>query len=446
MSSARLIKAMRKLLVSCLAILLPLSSLALNRDHFIALNKKGTDLARQKDWKGLREVLVEIGKELQGVTPRYALRMASVETHLGNTDEALRWMQLYAEMGLSYDVSKDDDLRPLLENSGFHKIEQAMNDRTKKIQQLQPVCTLPLADLIPEDLTFEKSSETFIVSSIQHHTIYRLVLPRQAKSDCELKELPLEAEARRWPALAVSYDNTRKVLWMTSSAMPDFPGFPKEDEGKAALLAIDPQTGHTLRRLDLESKPAVLGDMSIAADGTVYVTDSVGGGVYRVRGDLKKATFEKIADGLFSPQTPVLAADGKRLFVADYPIGIAVIDLTSPASPSMATLNYLPHPDSMAVTGLDGLHLAGDSLIGVQNGTDPQRLVRFNLDHAQTRIISSEVIEQATEQLGSPTHAIGVNGWIYVSGNTGWDKVDDHGVLKSGEKFSKPVLLRGKSN
>ncbi|PYP90485.1 MAG: hypothetical protein DMG65_11375 [Candidatus Angelobacter sp. Gp1-AA117] len=220
--------------------------------------------------------------------------------------------------------------------------------------------------------------------------------------------------------------------------MTDFAGFPKEDEGQTALLAIDPKTGHTLRRFDLESKPAVLGDMSIAADGTVYVTDSVGGGVYRVRGDLKKAALEKIAEGLFSPQTPVLAQDGKRLFVADYPLGIAVIDLTSPS----AVLNYLPHLDSMAVTGLDGLHLAGDSLIGVQNGTNPQRLVRFQLNHAQTRIISSEVLEQSTEQLGSPTHVVGVNDWIYVSGNTGWDKVDDHGMLKAGENFSKPVLLR----
>src|SRR5262249_9792826 len=160
----------------------------------------------------------------------------------------------YADMGLSYDVSKDDDLKPLLENSGFHKIEQQMKERTKRIQQLEPVCTLPLADLMPEDLTFDKSSGTFIVSSIQHHGVYRLSLPQKAKTECELKELPLDAEARRWPVLAVSYDNTRNVLWMTSSAMPEFAGFPKEDEGKAALLAIDSQTGHTLRRFDLESK------------------------------------------------------------------------------------------------------------------------------------------------------------------------------------------------
>jgi len=431
---------MKRLLISCFTILLVLPSLALDRDHFIALNKKGRELAQQKDWKGLREVLLEIGKEMSGVTPRYVLRMASVEMRLGNADESLRWMGLYASMGLNYDVSKDDDLKPLLEDARFRKVGQEMEERTKPIQQLEAVCTLPLADLMPEDLTFEKSSGAFIVSSIQHHTLYRLALPKPGKTECELKELPLDAEAKRWPVLAVSYDNTRKVLWMTSSAMPEFTGIPKADEGKAALLAIDPQTGHTLRRFDLESNPAVLGDMSIAADGTVYVTDSIGGGVYRVRGDLSKAALEKMADGFFSPQTPVLARDGKRLFVADYSMGIAVVDLSSHS----ASLNYLPHPDSIAVTGLDGLYLEGDSLIGVQNGTNPERLVRFQLDHAQTRIISSQVLEQSTEHLGSPTHVIGVNGWMYVSGNVGWDKVDDHGVLKPGEKFGNPVLLRGR--
>ena len=81
--------------------------------------------------------------------------------------------------------------------------------------------------------------------------------------------------------------------------------------------------------------------------------------------NLGKAKLEKIADRLFSPQTPVLAADGKRLLVPEYSLGIAVIDLTGTGN-----VTELRHPDNIAVTGLDGMHLVGDSLIGVQNGTD----------------------------------------------------------------------------
>lgn len=100
--------------------------------------------------------------------------------------------------------------------------------------------------------------------------------------------------------------------------------------------------------------------MSIAADGSVYVTDSHGGGVYRVQGNLETARLERIAGGFFSPQTPALARDHRRLFVADYSMGIAIVDTTEP-TPSSA-LNYLPHPSDIAVTGLDGLCLFGDSL------------------------------------------------------------------------------------
>jgi len=316
-----------------------------------------------------------------------------------------------------------------------------MKDRTKPVQKAEGVCAFPLADLMPEDLTFDKTSGTFVVSSIQHHTLYRVTLPKAGSGECGLKEIPLEEEAKRWPVLAVSADATRHLLWMTASAMPGFTGFPKEDEGKAALFAIDAATGKTVRRFDLNSGgPAVLGDMSVAADGAVYMTDSIGGGVYRVKGDLKTATLEKIAGDLFSPQTPVPAGDGKRLFVADYSMGIAVVDLTRPNPPGQ--LYYLSHHERIAVTGIDGLCLLGDSLVAIQNGTDPERIVRFQLNPAQTEITSAEVIEQSTERLGDPTHVVALNGWFYVSANVGWNKVDDHGQLKKDEHFTAPVLLR----
>jgi sugar lactone lactonase YvrE len=439
----------RSVWVLILSALVALPAFSIDRTHFLELNKKGRDFAKNKEWSDLREVLIEIGKEMSGLTPTYALRMASVETHLGNRSAALQWMERYAAMGLTYDLASDEDLKPLLAEDGWKKIGSQMDHNAAPIMHADQVCTLPIPDLMPEDLTFENHSGTFIVSSIQHHSLYRVSLPKEgnsskdSKTDCAIRELPLEPSARRWPVLAVSFDSARNLVWMTASAMPGFSGFPKEDDGKAALLAVDPQNGKVIRRFDLESEePAVLGDMSVAADGTVYLTDSIGGGVYRVlasvtRQNLDKAKLDKIADGFFSPQTPALASDGKRLFVAEYPLGIAVINL---ADAGNATA--LPHPDNIAVTGLDGMILVGDSIIGIENGTEPERIVRYQLNRAQTAIESVEVIEQSTPRLGDPTHAVAVDGWIYVTANVGWNKVDDHGNLKKDASFTAPLLLR----
>ena len=423
--------------------LLAMPSFALDRAHFIELNKKARELSKQKDWKGLRAALIEMGQALPAPTPVYMLRMASVETHLGNAAEAIQWLKKYAAMGLRYDVAQDDDLKPLLAEAAYAPVAEEMKSRTKPVQKAEGVCAIPLPDLMPEDLTFDKASGTFVVSSIRHHTLYRITLPKEERgaAECGVNEIPLEDQARRWPVLAVSADAKRNLLWMTACAMPGFTGFPKEDDGKATLFAVDGVSGKVVRRFDLASGgPAVLGDMSITPDGTVYVSDSIGGGVYRVQGDLKSAPLEKIGGDFFSPQTPVLAGDGKRLFVADYPMGIGVVDLASPSSPGQ--LSYLPHPESVAVTGLDGVYREGDSLIGIQNGTEPERIVRFHLNSAQTEIVSAEVVEQSTDRLGDPTHVVGLNGWFYVSANVGWNKIDDHGQLKAGERFTAPILLR----
>jgi sugar lactone lactonase YvrE len=381
-----------------------------------------------------------MGRELPAFTPRYLLTVASVEARLGHKQEALQWLGKFAATGLSFDLAKDDDLKLLLSEEGGQKIAAQMKESSKPVSKAELVCALSQADIMPEDLTYVKSSNTFIVSSIQHHTLYRVSLPKPGTKECAVQELPLPPEAKRWPTLAVSVDSKRKALWVTASAMPDFSGFPKEDEGKALLLEIDEAGSKVLRSFDPgTTSAAVLGDMSVAEDGTVYVTDSIGGGVYRLRGDPQTAKLEKIADGLFSPQTPVLARDGKRLFVADYSLGIAVIDLTAIGPASKVT--YLPHPENVAVVTLDGLFLSGDSLIGIQNGIEPARIMRFRLNHAQTEITAAEVIEQS-ERMGDPTHVIAADGWFYVSANVGWSKVDDAGKLKPGESFTAPVLLR----
>ncbi|HKV91668.1 MAG TPA: hypothetical protein VJW20_03860 [Candidatus Angelobacter sp.] len=425
------------LLVACVA-----SSNAIDPNHYRDLAKQFNERAKAKDWPAARAVLTEIGRELPAPTPRFLLLNATVEMHLGHKTKAIKWLEKYAATGLFFDLTQQGNMKPLSDEEAGKKLIAQMKENSRPIAKAELVCSLPQADTMPEDIAYIKSSGSFIVSSIQHHSLYRVTLPKSGSKECAMQELPLPADARHWPTLAVSFDPTRKALWVSASAMPGFSGFPKEDSGKAELLEVDPDSGKVLRRFaPATNGPAVLGDMSVTADGTVYVTDSMGGGVYRLHGDLETARLEKIADGLFSPQTPVLARDGKRLFIADYSMGIAAITL--PAAGAMAKVSYLPHPENIAVVALDGLYLDGYSLVGIQNGTDPERIIRLQLNHAQTEITGAEIIEQANDRMGDPTHAVLVDGWFYVSANVGWNKVDDEtGKLKDGAAFTPPVLLR----
>lgn len=428
-------------------------SYGIDKTRYRELSQKLSEAAKQKNWQTARNVLIEIGRELPAPTPRYLLTVATIEARLGHKDEALKWIEKYVATGLSFDPSKDEDLKTLMSVGTGEKVAALMNEHGLPVTNAEFVCQLQQADTMPEDIAYlkragTKSAGSFYVSSIQHHTIYRISLPKAGSRQCTMEELPLPADAKRWSTLAISADPKRQVLWMTASAMPGFSGISKEDEGKAVLMEIDPTSGKVLRRFDpATTGPAVLGDMCVTDSGTVYVTDSIGGGVYRLHGDLQTAKLEKIADGLFSPQTPVLSRDGKRLFVADYTMGVAVIHLPAAgATPHLdAKINYLPHPGSVAVVGLDGLYRNGDSLIGIQNGTEPERIVRFLMNPAQTEVTGAQIIHQIAQL--DPTHAVEVGEWFYATSNVGWSKVDDNtGQLKPGEKFTPPVLLRFHQN
>jgi hypothetical protein len=412
----------------------------LDRKHFDELNQQATRAYRQAEWNTLRTILLRIQESIPARTPDFLMRMAAVEAHLGNKQQSLEWLNRYAAMGLSRNLEVEPVFQTLSTETGYQPLLKRMKDNRAPLQKAELVCALSAADTMPEDLAYDQVAQRFLVSSIQHHTVYALSVPRNDGS-CTLNSLaPIQA-MQRWPVMALSSDPTRKLLWFTASAMEGFPNVPQEENGKSSLYAANSRSGAIERRFDLSTGQAgVLGDMSISSDGAVYVTDSQGGGVYRVRGNLKTARLEQIATGFLSPQTPVVASDHKRLFVADYAMGIAIVDLTAPSPPS--ALNYLPHPADIAVTGLDGLCLFGDSLYGIQNGTNPVRIMRYRLDTQQTRILSAEVIEQANDRLGEPTHILAHDGWLYVIANVGWDKVDDHGKLNTGQHFTPPVLLR----
>src|SRR6516164_4288990 len=138
----------RFLLTAVVAAAMASPALALDRAHFVELNKKGREQAKQQDWKGLRAALIEIGQAMPAPTPVYMLRMASVETHLGNTAEAIQWLKKYAAMGLKYDVAQNDDLKPLLTDAAYAALAEEMKARTKPVQKAEGVCAIPLPDLM----------------------------------------------------------------------------------------------------------------------------------------------------------------------------------------------------------------------------------------------------------------------------------------------------------
>ena len=270
------------------------------------------------------------------------------------------------------------------------------------------------------------------MSSVHHRKI--LAIDRRGA----VREFIHEGQDGVWAMLAVAVDAKRRVLWASTAAMPQALGYQAADAGRSAMLKYDLRTGRLLKRYDLKPEGGiqhVLGDMTISPAGDVYVGDA-SGAVYTIHSSRDVLEILVGPGEMVGPQTPALSPDGKRLFVADYGRGIAIVDIASHA------VSWLAIPKNLGVAGIDGLYLTGRELIAVQNGTSPMRIIRIQLDSALTRAESWKLVEANTPALGTPTHAVVVGRELYFIGNSGWDNFSDEGPINPGATFKPPQILK----
>jgi hypothetical protein len=144
------------------------------------------------------------------------------------------------------------------------------------------------------------------------------------------------------------------------------------------------------------------------------------------------------AGDFISPQTPAVLADGQHILVPDYVRGLGILDLNT------KQVDWIPMEGKHALSGIDGLYALGTTLIATQNGTSPERVVRFVLTAPGTRVLSESIIERATPTLGDPTHGVMVGDYFYYIANSGWDVLDEHGNLLEGKSLPVSSVMRAK--
>lgn len=402
-----------------------------------------------KDYAAYR---ADVGRlyELLSGHPDTVFAIAKAEALLGHAAAALDWLGAFAAMGLVRDAGAEPDLAGLRQVQGFAEVRARIAANRRPVTHAVRAFTLPDAGLLTEDIAFDPGSRRFFVSSIRKAKIVAI----DARSGAVRDFVPGGRDAI-WGVLALGVDVRRGVLWATTAAMPQTLGYLASDAGHSAVLRYELASGRLLERYDLPVPPPpsasaspraaaaaederqrVLGDMTVAPNGDVFVSEAVTGAVYAIRAGRHELETLEPPGTFVSPQNPAVTPDGRRLLVADYARGIAVIDLASRA------VAWMPHPREVAVNGIDGMYLSGDSLIAVQNGTEPNRVVRFRLDRALARIVGWEPIASNSPGLGAPTHGTVVGRDFFFLANSGWDQLADDGSIKAGGALTPAQVWR----
>jgi hypothetical protein len=382
-----------------------------------------------KDTTAYRAQLVAVYREL-GATPRIATRFAGLALGAHDSAGAVRWMSALAAMGSELDTAMVAQYAALEGPQARASLMTLRASTTTNAGAPEDVFRLPDPNMISEDIAYDAQRSTFLVSSVHHGGVFAKRLPGERPAIVKF------TADSSWGIFALGVDSARGVLWATTAALPMTAHYSESDSGRSALLKFELSTGKLRGRYTAPDTGAhALGDLTIGANGAVYVSDGLGSGVYVLESGSDALRTLVPRGVLVSPQTPALSSDGATLFVPDYAIGIAAVSVAS------GKVAWMTHSDSLALTGIDGMYRVGRDLIAVQNGAEPNRILRLTLDQSMRRVVGTSALVRgpnATEL----THAIMEHGWLYYIRKSGWDRVSDDGTMRESAAADGPVVAR----
>jgi len=358
---------------------------------------------------------LEAARALRPDYPRVRTNLARFYAQAGRPADAMQQLRDLAAMGLVMNIERDDAYAPLRDRPGFAELVAAFATNRSATGRDEAAWAITGMDGIIEGLAVHPATLESFFSDVHHRCIwYRDVGGESAV----MKKFSADTDGLLG-VFALKIDAARNILWASSSALPEMKGYSDADRGRAFLAAYDLGTRRLARTYSVppDGRDHVLGDFVAGADGTLYVSDSSSPVIWRLAPGA--ASLEKwLESGEFvSLQGTALSADGRQLYVADYANGIWRVDLATRVPV------LLDAPAHATFFGIDGLYAVPRGLIAVQNGINPQRIIRIDLAADGTpsgvRVLGAGHPAMSDLALGQV-----VAGHFDFIGNSGWSEFE----------------------
>jgi hypothetical protein len=354
---------------------------------------------------------------------------ACIHSQAGNSEMAVKLLRQIADMGISFRAAEDRDFSPLKDSAEFQAVVQKLEANRQPIANGAPAFSLPERDLLTEGVAYDPITDTFFVGSVHQRKI--VAVKDTARSDFS------QVDDGLWGVFGMAVDSERRRLWVATSALPQMAGFSKELADRAAVSEYDLSKNKLVQKyIPADSSAHLFGDLLLNSKGDVLVSDSRSGGIYRIS-PLEGNMELLIAPGHFaSLQGLAFLDDENWLFAADYSQGIFRIDTET------KSVSQILHPETVTLLGIDGLYFYKGSLIAIQNGVNPQRVIRLWLNEDSSAIERAEILDANHPDFDEPTLGVIVDDAFYYVARSQWGSFDDNGKIKSPEALKEPVILR----
>ncbi len=398
-------------------------------DFYVA----GIAAYRQKDYK----VYLKNMRQAVALWPDNAglqLQLAGALARNGLNAEAVKLLEQLVRMKVQLDLADNLDLASLKGSKPFQKLLTQYAQLKKPIANSQFAFSVPQKDLVAEGIAYDPAERSFYISSVHRRKILRIDETGKAE------DFTAEGQDGLWAVLALRVDPKQRILWALSSAIPEMNGYRPEDKGFSSVYKYDLTNGKLIKKylMIIPGEKHAFNDLALDSKGNVYISDTEARSLYQIDTKSDEISVFLPPGKLLSPQGLAFSEDEKTLYVADYALGLFSLNLAT------KELTKLTVSKETIMVGTDCLVRFENTLIGLQNGIQPNRVVRFYLDNTGKHIERSEIIEMNNSLFSDPTLGVVAKDSFYYIANGQWSSFNSDGTLFSTDKLQELVILKTK--
>ncbi|HYC58497.1 MAG TPA: SMP-30/gluconolactonase/LRE family protein [Thermoanaerobaculia bacterium] len=342
--------------------------------------------------------------------------LATYHDRARDAASVVKWLTRLDELGWEHGVAPDGFRNT--NTPAFRAIAAKLDAREPRVNRARVAFTLAnQRDLIPEGIAFDPVDDVFYVSGIHRRNVLRV--DRNGRAT----EFISEARDGMLGGLGVKVDGVRRLLWVISSTTPEMRGW-KEGENASMLAAYDLRDGKLVRKI--EATPAILNDLTLLADGSLFATDM---GRHKVVRLAPEATSLGVfAENFSFPNGITVSEDERILYVADFG-GITRIDLHDNSRTKLESKSLL--------SGIDGLSMHQSELIAIQNAVGKARVIRIDPEHGHV-----EILESKNGAFEIPTTGAVAGDEYFFIANPGLRSFNEDHSMWPMDKLEDPVMLK----
>jgi hypothetical protein len=349
--------------------------------------------------------------DLRPNNAEYMIQYVLANAMLDDKPQAYSMMVHMQQQGLSFDFDSVPETEAIRDTDAYEYIADLLRMQGRPVGVAEIRYTLPEQVLIPTSVAWDAGRQSLLVGAARQGIVFAI------KEDGQVEELINSAELNgMWGVYGLYVDQERNRLLVSTGANPQFERYDPVDSGRSALFEFELDTLKFLHRypVPVDGRPHRLGQLAVTPNGDVYMADNVLPVLYTL-----KAGSERIKPFVGSPEMVSLrgmvsSPDGHFLFVADYEMGIIVIDLVE------EKLGLLQTPPNLHIGGIEGLQWWEGNLVAIQNLNRPQRVMRLTLDENSYGITDVAPVAVALPEFDHPSYGVMVGEELLFLANSHW--------------------------